>query len=169
MAHYVIALYQIMTFRRCFIIWYNEKSYFTLQLIQKRLSVENSKPWTLNYERAMHHGNRRFRFALISYCMTIGVKVIVKMPRAYSQDLRRSAIWLTEILGFLIDELSILLQMSTKTISRYVRLKFRLVIMEICSSTQRKPYLKYCTKFMKKRAQRWMESECDEFPMSANS
>ena len=79
----------------------------------------------------MHHGNRRFRFALISYCMTIGVKVFVKMPRAYSQDLRRRAIWLTEILGFLIDELSILLQISTKTIFQYVRLKFRLVIMEI--------------------------------------
>ena len=97
----------------------------------------------------MHHGNRRFRFALISYCMTIGVKVIVKMPRAYSQDLRRRAIWLTEILGFLIDELSILLQMSTKTISRYVRLKFRLVIMEILLQHPKK----YCTRFMKKRAQ----------------
>jgi hypothetical protein len=130
MAHYVIAFYQIMTFRRCFIIWYNEKSYFTLQLIQKRLSVENSKPWTLNYERAMHHVNRRFRF-VISYCMTIGVKVFVKMPRAYSQHLRRRAIWLTEILGFQIDEVHISLQMSTKTISWYVRLKFRLVIMEI--------------------------------------
>ena len=74
----------------------------------------------------MHHGDRRFRFALISYCMTTGVKVVVKMPRAYSQDLRRRAISLTEVLGFLIDEMSILLQMLTKTISRYVRLKFRL-------------------------------------------
>ena len=35
--------------------------------------------------------------------------------------------WLTEILGFQIDEVSILLQMSTKTISRYVRLKFRML------------------------------------------
>ena len=43
------------------------------------------------------------------------------MPRAYSQDLRWRAIWLTEILGFQMDEVSILLQMSTKTISRYVR------------------------------------------------
>ena len=43
------------------------------------------------------------------------------MPRAYSQDLRWRAIWLTEILGFQIDEVSMLLQMSTKTISRYVR------------------------------------------------
>ena len=51
-------------------------------------------------------------------------EVIVKMPRAYSQDLRWRAIWLTEILGFQMDEVSILLQMSTKTISRYVR-KFR--------------------------------------------
>ena len=65
----------------------------------------------------MHHGNRRFRFALISYCMTIGVKVIVKMARAYSQDLRRRAIWLTEILGFQIDEVNISIPMSTKTIS----------------------------------------------------
>ena len=31
------------------------------------------------------------------------------MPRAYSQDLRWRAIWLTEIMGFQIDEVSILL------------------------------------------------------------
>ena len=48
------------------------------------------------------------------------------MPRAYSQDLRWRAIWLTEILGFEIDEVSLLLQISTKTISRYVR-KFRML------------------------------------------
>ena len=48
------------------------------------------------------------------------------MPRAYSQDLRRRAIWLSEILGFEIDEVSLLLQISTKTISRYVR-KFRML------------------------------------------
>ena len=48
------------------------------------------------------------------------------MPRAYSQDLRWRAIWLAEILGFGIDEVSLLLQISTKTISRYVR-KFRVL------------------------------------------
>ena len=48
------------------------------------------------------------------------------MPRAYSQDLRWRAIWLAEILGFGIDEVSLLLQISTKTISRYVR-KFRML------------------------------------------
>ena len=45
------------------------------------------------------------------------------MPRAYSQDLRWRAIWLTEIMGFQIDEVSVLLQMSKTTISRY-RQKF---------------------------------------------
>ena len=169
MAHYVTAFYQIMTFRRCFIIWYNEKSYFTLQLIQKRLSVENSKPWTLNYERAMHHGNRRFRFALISYCMTIGVKVIVKMPRAYSQDLRRRAIWLTEILGFQIDEVNISLQMSTKTISWYVRLKFRLVIMEVLLQHPKKTLSEILHEVYEETGSAVNASECDEFPMSANS
>ena len=48
------------------------------------------------------------------------------MQRAYSQDLRWRAIWLTEILGFEIDKVSLLLQISTKTISRYVR-KFRML------------------------------------------
>lgn len=48
------------------------------------------------------------------------------MPRAYSQDLRWRAIWLTEIMGFHMDEVSILLQMSKKTISRYIR-KFRML------------------------------------------
>ena len=37
------------------------------------------------------------------------VIVIVNMPRAYSQDLRWRAIWLTEILGFEINEVSLLL------------------------------------------------------------
>ena len=46
------------------------------------------------------------------------------MPRAYSQDLRWRSIWLTEILGFEIDEVSVLLQMSKRTIYRYVE-KFR--------------------------------------------
>jgi hypothetical protein len=59
-------------------------------------------------------------------CMTTGVNVILKMPRAYIQVLRWRAIWLTEILGFQIDEVSILLQLWTKTISRYVR-KFRML------------------------------------------
>ena len=48
------------------------------------------------------------------------------MPRAYSQDLRWRAIWLAEILGFGVDEVSLLLQISTKTISRHVR-KFRML------------------------------------------
>ena len=34
------------------------------------------------------------------------------MPRAYSQDLRGRAIWLTEIMGFQIDEVSILLVLN---------------------------------------------------------
>ena len=46
------------------------------------------------------------------------------MPRAYSQDLRWRSIWLTEITGFEIDEVSVLLQMSKRTIYRYVE-KFR--------------------------------------------
>lgn len=37
------------------------------------------------------------------------------MPQAYSQDLRWGAIWITEIIGFRIDEVSILLRMSEKT------------------------------------------------------
>ena len=43
------------------------------------------------------------------------------MPCAYNQDLRWRAIWLAEILGFEIDEVSLLLQISIKTISPYVR------------------------------------------------
>ena len=49
------------------------------------------------------------------------MKVIVNKPRAYSQALRWRAIWLTEILGFEINEVSLSVQMSKKTISRYVR------------------------------------------------
>ena len=45
------------------------------------------------------------------------------MPRAYSQDLRWRSIWLVEIMGFEIDEVSILLQMSKRTI--YYVEKFR--------------------------------------------
>ena len=71
----------------------------------------------------MHDGNAS-SFLCINYLqlqLTIarpGVKVIVNMPRAYSQDLRWRAIWLTEILGFKINEVSLLLHMSKKTISR---------------------------------------------------
>ena len=55
-----------------------------------------------------------------------GVKVIVNMPPAYTQDLRSRAIWLTEIVDFAeVNEVS-LSQMSKKTISRYVR-KFRML------------------------------------------
>ena len=46
------------------------------------------------------------------------------MPRAYSQDLRWRSIWLTEIMGFEIDEVIVLLQTSKRTIYRYVE-KFR--------------------------------------------
>ena len=46
------------------------------------------------------------------------------MPRSYSQNLRLTAIWLTEIIGFHIDKVSILLQMSNKMIYRFVQ-KFR--------------------------------------------
>ncbi|CAB4034733.1 Hypothetical predicted protein [Paramuricea clavata] len=48
------------------------------------------------------------------------------MPRAYSQDLRWRAFCLTEIMGFHMDEVSILLQMSKKMISRYIW-KFRML------------------------------------------
>ena len=54
------------------------------------------------------------------------------MPRAYSQDLRWRAIWLTEILGFDINEVSILLQMSRKTISRYLQKFQRLGHVDTC-------------------------------------
>ena len=46
------------------------------------------------------------------------------MPRAYSEDLRWRAIFLTEIIGIDIDEVSFYLQLSSKTISRYIH-KFR--------------------------------------------
>ena len=46
------------------------------------------------------------------------------MPRPYSQDLRW--IWLTVIMGLEIDEVSLLLQISKRTISRYVQ-KFNAV------------------------------------------
>ena len=37
------------------------------------------------------------------------------MPRAYSQDLRWRAIWLSEIMGFQIDDVSILLALKPCT------------------------------------------------------
>ena len=46
------------------------------------------------------------------------------MPRPYSQDLRW--IWLTVIMELEIDEVSLLLQISKRTISRYVQ-KFNAV------------------------------------------
>ena len=57
---------------------------------------------------------------------------VIKIPRAYSQDLRWRAIWLTEILGFDINEVSILLQMSRKTISRYLQIFERLGHVDTC-------------------------------------
>ena len=49
---------------------------------------------------------------------------IVELPRPYSQDLRWRAIYLVEIVGLGVQEVSIYLNMSPKTISRYVN-KFR--------------------------------------------
>ncbi len=51
----------------------------------------------------------------------IQIYCIVKMPSAYSEDLRWRAIFLTEIIGINIAEVSFYLQISTKTISRYIR------------------------------------------------
>ena len=42
------------------------------------------------------------------------------MPRAYSEDLRWRAIWLAEIVGLTVEEVSFCLQISVKTILRYV-------------------------------------------------
>ena len=46
------------------------------------------------------------------------------MPRPYSQDLRWRAIWLTEIVGLDLEEVSFYLQLSEMTIRRYIQ-KFR--------------------------------------------
>ena len=46
------------------------------------------------------------------------------MPAPYSQDLRWRAIWLAEIVGLDLREVSFFLQLSTMTIRRYVE-KFR--------------------------------------------
>lgn len=46
------------------------------------------------------------------------------MPAAYSQDLRWRAIWLTEIVGIDVEEVSFYLQISSATINRYIQ-KFR--------------------------------------------
>ena len=99
------------------------------------------------------------------------------MPRAYTQHviIQWRAFWLTEILGFEINKVSLLLQMSKKTISRYVR-KFRmlghvdtavigrpyaciamhpheeLVIMEVLLQHPEKT-LSECTRFRRKQAQ----------------
>ena len=48
----------------------------------------------------------------------------VEMPRPYSQDLRWRAIWLTEIVGLDLEEVSFYLQLSEMTIRRYIQ-KFR--------------------------------------------
>ena len=42
------------------------------------------------------------------------------MARAYSEDLRWRAIWLAEIVGLTVKEVSFYLQISVKTILRYV-------------------------------------------------
>ena len=61
-----------------------------------------------------------------------------RMPRPYSDDLRWRAIWLTEILGLENREVSFLLQLSPKTISRY-RQKFR-ILGNINSEILGRPY-----------------------------
>ena len=48
----------------------------------------------------------------------------VEMPRPYSQYLRWRAIWLTEIVGLDLEEVSFYLQLSEMTIRRYIQ-KFR--------------------------------------------
>ena len=48
----------------------------------------------------------------------------VEMPRPYSQDLRWRAIWLTEIVGLDLEEVSFYLQLSEMTIRRCIQ-KFR--------------------------------------------
>ena len=99
-----------------------------------------------------------------------------KMPRAYRQDLRCWSIWLTEIMGFEIDEVSVLLQMSKRSIYRYVEKFHRLgnvetavigrpysciamhpheelVIMEVLYNTRTRPFLKSSKKCMRKQCQ----------------
>ena len=48
------------------------------------------------------------------------------MLREYSQDLRWRAIWLTEIVGFDVQDVSFYLQLLKKTISRYIH-EFRML------------------------------------------
>ena len=48
------------------------------------------------------------------------------MPRECSQDLRWKAIWLTEIVGVHVQDVSFYLQLLKKTISRYIH-KFRML------------------------------------------
>ena len=45
----------------------------------------------------------------------------VEMPRPCSQDLRWRAIWLTEIVGLDLEEVSFYLQLSEMTIRRYIQ------------------------------------------------
>ena len=58
--------------------------------------------------------------------LTIARQGVKEVSLCHVRIARWRAIWLTEILGFEIDEVSLLLQISTKTISRYVR-EFRML------------------------------------------
>ena len=62
------------------------------------------------------------------------------MPAAYSQDLRWRAIWLTEIVGIEVEEVSFYLQISSKTINRYIQ-KF-INLGNVCTAIIGRPY--YC-------------------------
>ena len=55
-------------------------------------------------------------FVPITHCISCAEK----MPRAYSEVLRRRAIFLAEILGIDIEEVSFYLQISRMTIYRYI-------------------------------------------------
>ena len=60
------------------------------------------------------------------------------MPRAYSEDIRWRAIWLIEIIGLDVEEVSFYLQLSRKTIFRYID-KFR-TTGNICPDMIGRPY-----------------------------
>ena len=59
-------------------------------------------------------------------CITFWISCAEKMPRGYGEDLRWRAIFLAEIVGIDIEEVSFYLQISKMTIYRYID-KFRTV------------------------------------------
>lgn len=42
------------------------------------------------------------------------------MPRAYGEDLRWRAVWMTQVLGMKTEEVAIYLAISPRTIQRYI-------------------------------------------------